>query len=339
MGVLRMAENIRIEKDQKIIKILAAQVRNERVDSNLTNDVDSVVHALAEENSDANRTALGQIMAYTIDETQQKALDWMNIFADVRNVALGDRPMYRIPTKGIKAFIQATGSTTARTKVTDRQFSLNTFEISSRPAVDVWDIRMNRINMADLIRQANDQFTLLKLKHVEKVLQNGIQVYGSPWYATGVNPGDGIVKPTFDTQLKHFKRLGNVVIFGDAIEDLAVLSGMPASANFTQFSGSQIDEFNNNGYLGRYNGCSLVKMQNAYDDDGVTPILNVDWLYIMVAGTSKDQMNLKVLNEGPVYSMTSQNIDDHTLETELTQRFGAGFVVGSVPSMGAYEVI
>ena len=332
-------ENIKIERDQKLIKVLAAQVRNERVDSNLTNEANEIVTKLAEDMSPQNRHELGQIIAYTIDETQQKALDFMNTFADVRNVALGDRPMYRIPTKGIKAFIQATGSTTARTKVTDRQVSLNTFEISARPAIDVWDIRMNRINMPDLIRQANDQFTMLKLKHIERVLHNGVQSYGSPWYATGVNVGDGLIKATIDTQLKYFKRLGNVVIIGDAVEEFFGIAGASVNSTTVQYSGSMIDELHNNGFIGKYNGASLVKMQNAYDDDGVTPVLNPDWLYIMVSGISRDLMNLKVLNEGPVYSMTQQTIDDHTLETELTQRFGAGFIVGNKPTIGCYEMI
>lgn len=334
-----MAENIKIERDQKLIKVLASQVKKERLDSNVVAEAEEIVHKLAEDMSPQNMHELGQIMAFTIDETQKKSLDFMNTFADVRNVALGDRPMYRIPTTGIKAFIQATGATTSRSKVTDRQFSLNTFEISTRPAIDVWDIRMNRIQMADLIRQANDQVTLMKLKHIEKVLHNGIQAYGSPWYATGVNAGDGIVKATIDTQLKHFKRLGNVTLLGDSVEDFFGITGAPVNSSTVQYSGGMLDEFNANGYLGKYNGANLVKMQNAYDDDGVTPVLNPDWIYIMVSGITRDQMNLKVLNEGPVYSMTQQTIDDHTLETELTQRFGAGFIVGSKPTIGAYEII
>ena len=331
-----MAETIKIEKGQKLINVLAAQVRNERLDSSLTDEAAAIVHELAEDMSPQNMHKLGQIMAFTIDETQQKALNFMETFADVRNVGLGDRPMYRVPTTGIKAFIQATGATTARTKVTDRQFSLNTFEISARPAIDVWDIRMNRINMPDLIRQANDQFTMLKLKHVERVLHNGIQVYGSPWYASG---SPGLVKATIDPQLKHFKRLGNVTILGDSVEDFFSLAGAQANANTVQYSGSLIDEMNNNGFIGKYNGASLVKLLNTYEDDGVTPVLNPDWYYILVSGVSRDQMNLKALNEGPVYSMTQQTIDDHTFETELTQRFGAGFIVGNKPTCGAYEAL
>ena len=329
-----MAENIKIERDQKIIKIMAAQVRNERVDSNLIEESNEIVHKFAEDMSPQNMHELGQIIAFTIDEMQQKSLNFMETFADVRNVQLGDRPMYRMRTKGIKAFIQATGATTSRSKITDRQFSLNTFEISTRPAIDVWDIRMNRINMPELIRLANDEITLMKLKHVEKVLHSNIVTFGAPWY----NTGTGIVKATLDAQLKHFKRLGNVTIIGDSVEDLFAITGAPINASSVQYSGSMLDEKNNNGYLGRYNGASLVKLQNAYEDDGVTPVLNPDWLYIMVSGIGKDQMNLKVLNEGQVYSMTQQTIDDHTFETELTQRFGAGYVVGEHPTMGAYYI-
>ena len=329
-----MAENIKIERDQKIIKVMAAQVRKERVESDMVEETNEIVHKLAEDMSPQNMHELGQFIAFTIDELQQNSLNFMETFADVRNVQLGDRPMYRMRTKGIKAFIQATGATTSRSKIADRQFSLNTFEISTRPAIDVWDIRMNRINMPELIRLANEEVTHMKLKHVEKVLHTNIALYGSPWYATGT----GIVKATLDTQLKHFKRMGNVTIIGDQVEDLFAITGATVSANSVMYSGSMLDEKNNNGYLGRYNGTSVVKLQNAYEDDGITPVLNPDWLYIMVSGISKDQMNLKVLNEGQVYSMTQQTIDDHTFETELTQRFGAGYVVGTNPTMGAYYI-
>ena len=331
-----MADTIKIERDQKIIKIMAAQARGERVDSNQLEQCDEIVHKLAEDMSPQNRHEFGQIVAFSIDELQQNALNFMETFADVRNVNLGDRPMYHIKTKGIKAFIQATGATTARSYITDRQFSINTFEISSRPAINIWDIRMGRINMPDLIRLANEEFTNLKLKHVEKVLHSGISKFGSPWYGTGT----GIVQSTIDAQIAHFKRVnnGNVVLLGDQVEDLLPLAGVNVNNSTKQYSGNMLDEYNNNGYLGRYRGAAVQKMVNALEDDGVTPVLNTDWIYIMVPGISRDQMNLKALNEGPVYSMTQQTIDDHTFETELTQRFGAAFVVGNKPLVGAYEI-
>lgn len=331
-----MAEPIRIERDMKIIKVLAAQARHENVETDKVNEAADIIGELTKDMSPDHQHQIGQVIAFTIDELQKNSLNFIETFADVRNVGLGDRPMYNMKTKGIKAFIQATGATTARSYVTDRQFSLNTFEISSRPAINIWDLRMNRINMADLIRQANEAMTMIKLRHVETVLHNSISNFGSPFYGTAT----GIVKATLDAQLTHFKRLGNVSLVGDAsaVEGLFALAGAPGNNTSVQYSGNMIDEKNNNGYLGRYNGCSVVSMQNAYDDDGVTPILATDWIYIIAANTAVDQRNLKVLNEGPVFSMTQQTIDDHTFETELTQRFGAGWVVGVVPTIGAYQI-
>jgi len=333
-----MADIIKIEKDMKIIKVMAAQVRNESIDSKQVEEASAIVNELAQDMSPQHQHEIGQIIAFTIDELQQKSLNFIETFADVRNVGLGDRPMYRMKTAGIKAFIQATGATTARSYITDRQFSINTFEIATRPAINIWDIRMNRINMPELIREANKEVSLMKLKHVEKVLQDALSsgAYSTPFYGTGT----GIVKQTLDDQLTYFKRLGGVSLIGDAaaVEGLFALAGAPVNANSVQYSGSMIDEKNNTGYLGRYNGCSVISMPNAYEDGKTTPILNPDWIYIVSAGTSNDQKNLKVLNEGPVYSMTQQTIDDHTFETELTQRFGAAFVVGSIPTLGAYEI-
>ena len=331
-----MADIIKIEKDQKIIKVMAAQARGERVDSNVIEESSAIVNELAQDMSPQHQHEIGQLIAFTINELQQNSLNFMETFADVRTVGLGDRPMYRMKTAGIKAFIQATGATTARSYVTDRQFSINTFEIASRPAINIWDIRMNRINMPELIRDANKEFTMLKLLHVEKVLHDAISTYSSPFYGTGT----GIVKATLDSQLQYFKRLGNVSLIGDAaaVEGLFALAGAPVNNTSVQYSGGMIDEKNNNGYLGRYNGANVVSMVNAYEDGKTTPILNPDWIYILSAGVGNDQKNLKVLNEGPTYSMTQQTIDDHTFETELTQRFGAAFVVGSIPTLGAYEI-
>ncbi len=327
---------IEVKNDSKLIKVMAAQVRRESVDSDKVEEASAIVNELAQEMNPQNMYQIGQIIAFTINELQQNSLNFMETFADIRNVGLGDRPMYRMKTAGIKAFIQATGATTARSYVTDRQFSINTFEIAARPAINVWDIRMGRINMPDLIRDANKEFTMLKLKHVEQVLHNAIAQYSSPFYGTGT----GIVKATLDAQLQYFKRLGGVSLVGDAaaVEGLFGLAGAPVNANSIQYSGSMIDEKNNNGYLGRYNGCGVVQMVNAYEDGKTTPILDPDWIYIISAGVSNDQRNLKVLNEGPTFSMTQQTIDDHTFETELSQRFGAAWVVGSVPTIGAYEI-
>lgn len=332
-----MAENIEIKRDMKLIKVMAAQVRNERVDSDKVEEAASIIKELAQDMSPANRHQIAQLVAFTIDELQQHELDFLNSVADVKNVQLGDRPMFRMKTGGIKAYIQATGATTARSYITDRQFSINTKEISARPAINIVDLRMNRINMADLIREANKEITRMKLKEAETVLQAAIDDYGSPFYAYG----SGVVQATLDAQINYFRRLGNVTLLGDiaAVAQLAPLTGMATSATPTVgFSGNLLDENNNNGFIGKYRGCNVIAMTNAYQDGQTTPILDTDWIYILSSDVNVDQRNLKIVNEGPVYTMESQSIDDLTYEMRLDQRFGVAFVVGSIPTIGAYDI-
>lgn len=91
----------------------------------------------------------------------------MNQIADIKNIAAGDKAVFNLKTGGIKAYVQAKGSTTKRSYVADRQVTLDTVEISARPAINIVDLRTGRVNMADLIREANREITNKKLAMVE----------------------------------------------------------------------------------------------------------------------------------------------------------------------------
>lgn len=244
-------------------------------------------------------------------------------------------------TGGIKAYIQAKGSTTKRSYVADRQVFVDTVEISARPAINIVDLRAGRVNMSDLIREANREISNKKLAMVEGVLHDAIDDYSSPFYGTGT----GIVKATLDAQLAYFRRLGAVSIIGDqaAVGQLAPLTGMAMNAGtntdvFTGRSAGMIDEMNANGFIGRYNGANVISMANSYFDGTTTPVLATDWLYIIPAGITNDMRNLKIVNEGGVNAFDSQNIDDLTYEIRLDCWFGAAFITAKIPTIGAYKI-
>ncbi len=244
-------------------------------------------------------------------------------------------------TGGIKAYIQAKGSTTKRSYVADRQVFVDTVEISARPAINIVDLRAGRVNMSDLIREANREISNKKLAMVEGVLHDAIDNYSSPFYGTGT----GIVKATLDAQLAYFRRLGAVSIIGDqaAVGQLAPLTGMAMNAGtktdvFTARSAGMIDEMNANGFIGRYNGANVISMANSYFDGTTTPVLATDWLYIIPAGITNDMRNLKIVNEGGINAFDSQNIDDLTYEIRLDCWFGAAFITAKIPTIGAYKI-
>ena len=329
--------DINITRDSKLINVLAAQANNERLDSNVVAEASAICDELVKDLNPTNRHMIAQTVAYTVDNLQQKSLDFLNQVADVKNIAYGDKAVFRFRTGGIHAFIQAKGgSTTARSYVSDRQVTLDTVEISARPAINIYDLRTGKVNMADLIREANAEMTNAKLLKVEQVLHDAIDDYASPFYATGT----GIVKATLDSQLVYFDGLGPVTILGDrsAVAQLNAITGFTGNAGTVVQSDDMMNEMNANGFIGRYNGRAVVAMQNGYLEGTTTPVLNRNWLYILPGGLSADQRNLKVLNEGAVNAFESQNIDDLVYEIRLDQTFGAGFVSGKLPTIGAYKI-
>ena len=219
----------------------------------------------------------------------------------------------------------------------DSQILVDTKEIAARPAINIIDLRTGRVQMADLIREANEAITEKKLKLAQQVLHAGISTYSTPFFAQSVGT---LNQAALDAQLMHFRRFGPVTILGDIaiVSQLAAFTGMAVNASSVQFSGNLIDEHNNNGFIGNYNGCAVVGMTNAYDEDGVTPILNPDWLYILPGGQTAEARNLKLVNEGGINSMASQSIDDRTYEILLDTWFGAAFVTGKNPTSGAHEL-
>lgn len=328
--------DIKVTRDSKLVKLFAAQVRNERVDSDKAEEAAQIISELVTDLNPQSRHEIAQTIAYTVEELQQNSLDFLNLVADQKTIGYGDKAAFKVRTSGVKAYIQAKGSTTARSMIADHQILVDTKEISARPAINLIDLRANRVNMADLIRSANQEMTNKKLVMIEQVLHDAIDDYSSPFYGTGT----GVVKATLDAQINYFRRLGPVAILGDnsAVGELANFAGMAINSTTMQFSGRMIDERNDNGFLGRYNGCDVLTMANAYEEGSTTPILAIDWLYILPGGVSPEMRNLKIVNEGNINAIESQNIDDLAYEVRLDQWFGAAFVVGTLPMIGAYKI-
>ena len=330
---------INVTRDSKLIKVLAAQVNNQRVDSDKTEEAAQIINELAQDMNPQNMHQIAQIVGFTVDELQQKSLDFLNLVADIKNIGYGDKAAFKVRTGGIKAVFQAKGATAPRSYVADSQILVDTKEIAARPAINIVDLRTNRVQMSDLIRQANDAITLKKIALVETVLHNSIDDFGSPFYAASGN--SVLVPATLDAQIAYFRRLGPVTLLGDlaAAGQLAGNTGMAVSSTGVQFSGNMIEENNNNGFIGRYKGCDVIAMTNAYADGKTDhPILAEDWIYIIPGGQSAEMRNLKIVNEGPVNSMASQNIDDRTYEILLDQWFGVAFGVGKNPTSGAHYI-
>ena len=330
-----------IKRNSGFIKVLASQAAGRYVEPKDVEEAAQIVSELLSDETQDNTKLIAQTIGYAVQELQSGALTFLGDVADVKNIAYGGKAMFNVKLGGIKAYIQAKGSTTARSYVASKQVAVETEEISARPAINITDLRAGTVNIAELIRDANREITAKKLQKIEAVLHAALQGIGSsPWYAHGTT----IVKATLDAQITYFRRLGPVTLLGDlaAVSQLAGITGMVmnegAQYPSIQRAPSMVEEFNGNGFIGMYNGCRVVAMQNGYRDDEVTPILNPNWIYIIPGGATGDARNLKVVNEGGVTALASQNIDDMVYEVRLDEWFGAGFVQGKKPQIGAYYI-
>ena len=329
-----------IKQNSDFIKVLASQAAGRNVKPEDAEEAAKIVAELLSDETANNDKLIAQTIGYSVQELQSRELDFLSQVADIKNIPIRGKAMFNVKLGGIKAYFQAKGSTTARSYVADKQVSLETEEISARPAINIIDLRAGHVNIAELIRDANREMTLMKLKKIEAVLHDAIDDLGRPYYGTGT----GIVQSTLDEQIAYFSRLGKVTLLGDqaAVSQLAGVTGMVmnpgASVPSWQRSGNMVDEYNNNGFIGTYKGCNVIVMPNGYRDDETTPILDPDWIYIIPAGMTGDARNLKIVNEGGLNSMASQNIDDLTYEVRLDQWFGAGFITGKKPTIGAYRI-
>lgn len=325
--------NRNVRPDSPVIRILADQVSGKNIDTAQTDKASELMQVIANDEDVARAgKQLAQVMTYTLDTLQTNALNFIDEWTDHIQIGANDKAVFRVPTRGLHVEYHAKGgSTTQRSYVADKQFTMETGEISIRPAINIRDLRAGRINMPDLIREANRLFTNEKTAQVEAVLHSAITTYGDPYYAVSTG---ALNKATLDAQLMAFKRLGNVSIIGD-IAAISQVSALPG-ANLT--SDAMKDEINNNGYLGRYNGASMFALTNDYKDFSNETFLATDWLYIILNSANRAARAIKVVERGGVYSMDSQNIDDMVYECRMDQEFGVAFVSGGRPALGAHFI-
>lgn len=325
----------RIEKDMNIVKLLTAQALGQKVESDKAEEAAKEIATLSADLSPTNRHLIAQLIAYGVNGMAAEAPNFFREIADYKQVNEGDVASFDVPVGDIKAVIQAKSGTTPRSRIAQKNVVVDTFSVSARPSLNMAELRSGRKDMATMIRKAYRAIELEKMGHVQSVLVSAISGYSSPFFAQG----SGVVGATLDAMLVHFRRNGNALLMGDlaVLDKLALLAGfIPASVD-PRYSGNTIEFYHQTGAIGAYRGTKVQPIANAFKTDGVTPVLDPAYIYIMNLGTAVEDRSLKVVEAGPVNVIDDVNIDDRSYDTLLEQDFGAAFVVGTVPTLGVYE--
>lgn len=273
-----------------------------------------------------------------MNEMVRPATNFLDVVADVKRVGFNEKAAFKVKQEGIRAYIQAKGATTARSKVANKQITLDTVAVSARPVINIVELKTGQTQMADLISDAAYQMELKELGYIKGVLNAAATAWAAPFYASGA----GVVKATLDNQIRFWNRMsagGGAVIVGDIdiVSKLSELTGFNANTTTKQFSDDLINEANRMGYVGIYNGAKVINMINPIVEGTNDPALDTDKLYIFPAGADSGMRPLKVVFEGDIFSQETTNIDDSTYEVRLDQYLGAGIVYGDRPYLSVYE--
>lgn len=327
---------IEIYKDSNIVGVMVAQAKKERIDSSVAENAAKLIKDQATNPNPNNRYQIAQLMAFAVTEITRPATNWLDTVADVKRVADNQHAQFNVRLEGIRAYIQAKGATTARSKISNKRFTLDTIDVSARPVINFAELKNGSVQMADLINDAAYQMELAEYQYIQKVLNDAASSWAAPYYGAGA----GIVQGTLDPMIEHWTRISagaRPVIFGDIAmtSKLAKLTGFNATTN-TQFADGIIKEQNDNGVIAVYNGAKVVNLVNPLIDGTDTPVFDTKKLFIIPGGVDASMRPLKVVFEGDVTSQEETNIDDKSYEVRLDQSFGAGIVYGDRPYVSVY---
>lgn len=324
----------KIYRDTKAVKILAANARGEKVDAT---DMENTLKLLSDLSGDlnpVNKYRIGQLIGFAVNEIVVPQTKWLEAVADVKRVPIDGRAEFNLRMGGIKAFVQAKGSTTPRTKVYGKTITIDTTEVSARPILNIVEMATGQADMAQLIRDAAFEMEMKYYTLAYQTLNASLSAMSAPYYGTGA----GIVPAVLDPMIEHWMRMGGATIIGDiaVISKLAAETGFTASATQKQFADSIITEQNQTGHIGYYKGAKVVNLLNPYID-GTETAFAKNRLFIVPSAISPDNRPLKIVFQGDVSAMEHTDINDRSFETRLDQWVGVAMVYGENPYASMYE--
>lgn len=329
---------IEIKKNSRIVDVMVAQAQGKSIDSEVAGYASNLIKDQASNPTPENRYQIGQLVGFAVNEIIKPKSNWLDNIADVKRVGFGEKAQFKIKQEGIRAYVQAKGATTARSKVATKTISLDTVSVSARPVINLVELRTGQTQMSDLIVDAAYQMELAELAYIQKVLNEAAKDWKSPYYGSG----SGIVKATLDPMIRHWMRVSggaSASLLGDInmVSKLGEQTGFTASTDLKAFADSIITEQNAAGFVGVYNASKVINLVNPVVDSTDTPVLDTNKLFILPGNIDPSLRPLKVTFEGDVQSHEGTNIDDKSFEIRLDQDFGAAIVYGARPNLGVYE--
>lgn len=319
-------------RDDAIVSVFLADIHNDLDNKGFSAkdlaECNGIVQEYARKGDPMSRYQIAEVTTFVVDELLKETEDFFKQLAEVKSVANGEKAQFSVGQNDVTAYILAKGGTPLRTKIAKKFVTVDTVEIAARPYMNFQDLAQGRVTMSELAASAAREINYKKLKYTQDILNAAVKGIGANGYvSTNALKADGLNKV-----LATFRRMapGKTRIVGD-IAALDRLDGV--IKNDFVYAPDSIEEILRSGYVGHYKGATVLGLENPIVDYAMNPLLDASFLYLLGGEVSP----LKVVNEGGVRTMEQQNIDDESFEMVIRQDFGAAYIAGKYPTLGAVE--
>lgn len=319
-------------RDSQFIKVLAAQAKNERVETDVAAEAAEICSELVKEcmTSQHAREQIAQTVAWAVEELRSNTPSFLDVIADRKVIGWTEEPIFTVPQGSVMAYEEAAFSTPPRSMVGAKTLTLKTREVAARPAISAMDARQGRVDFAELIREANEEITKKELKAVFDLLTNTNLTHR---YATGYTLAN------LSTVGDPLRRYGNVIALGD-ISTLTKwsTSATPTIANIQAWGDTAEQDILRNGFLNTINGISFrpidigneyAYVNGAYTEQMTALSSDIDKKTILIpANMNANMRNIKIAERGGVEAVDHLGFEDGVYEMIIRLQFGCAFITG-----------
>lgn len=334
-------------KQSPVVEVFAAMVNGEEL-SKFGKVADKAVAYIKElgsrsENGDPVAIAeLNTLRRFVIEAPVMQEMKLLGIFGSYQNVGYDEtieREIYH--HVGERSREQAASGDVVFPAITKESYPVSTFTVSGGYAVDY-----RRVALGDMSKE-NEGLNQVKIDIRNRAIAAIVnRVYMAIKNATGVKfmfESDGLTKTGVDSILTNIRRVGKPSVIGDyaLISQFTPWVGYVGSVNgntITGISQKIMDELNQNGILGMYNGAVLAEMPNPYDymnmneaGDNFKTLLPAGLGFVVPTGA---QSPIATYTRGGLTSFTGNNVKTGKIETRFDLEVGCDVAKGHEYKIG-----
>lgn len=258
------------------------------------------------------REQIFEIITESLDIISPRLLeDSVGRWAEVKQFKHGQKVEFTVKSGKVEAFFAVEGGDVKRGRIYDQRFTVSTRYIQIEVYEEVSRLLTGDVDFNELIDAAIEAFDA---KYYEMINTAFVAAYNTMPDTNKISTDDTIVEAEFDRLIQIVGSYGKPIILGTGLG----LAKLPQ-----QLADQANADIYNNGYVGKYKGVDVIKLDNAVTDETNTEFQMDDSLiYIIPEG--KDKI-VKVALEGETLIKTDTGAD-WTENYRLGRRVGTAVV-------------